>query len=108
MADATAPEQTEVAPELTEVTPELKEEFEAAAEEVKTLPKDPSDTEKLKLYGLFKQGTVGDNETGKPGMLDFRAKYKWEAWTAVKGKPSAQAMKEYIDLVKKLVEEASQ
>jgi diazepam-binding inhibitor (GABA receptor modulating acyl-CoA-binding protein) len=39
----------------------------------------------LTLYGLFKQGVVGDNTTDKPGFLDFKGKAKWEAWTKNKG-----------------------
>jgi diazepam-binding inhibitor (GABA receptor modulator, acyl-CoA-binding protein) len=37
--------------------------FEAATEEVKTLTKRPTDVELLELYALFKQATVGDNDT---------------------------------------------
>jgi acyl-CoA-binding protein len=56
-----------------------------AAEEAKVLPNKPSDNDLLTLYGLFKQGILGDNETAKPGMLDFKGKAKWEAWTKNKG-----------------------
>ena len=41
----------------------LQEDFEAAAEEAKTLPNNTSNEDKLALYGLFKQAKVGDNET---------------------------------------------
>ncbi|KAJ1732676.1 acyl-CoA-binding protein (ACBP)/diazepam binding inhibitor (DBI)/endozepine (EP) [Coemansia biformis] len=84
------------------ITPELKQTFDEAAEQVKSLPKAPADDVKLKLYGLFKQATVGNNTTPKPGMLDFRGKYKWDAWTEVKDKDQVDAMEEYIALVKKL------
>ena len=36
-----------------------------------------SNDEKLEAYGLFKQGTVGDNTTKKPSMFDFTGGYKW-------------------------------
>jgi acyl-CoA-binding protein len=26
--------------------------------------------EKLQIYGLYKQGVLGDNNTGKPGIFD--------------------------------------
>ena len=45
-----------------------------------------SDDELLQIYSLFKQGSVGDNTTAKPGMLDFKGKAKWEAWNGQKGK----------------------
>lgn len=76
--------------------------FDKAAEDVKKLSKEPSDDDKLKLYGLFKQVMVGDNGTSKPGMFDLKGKYKWDAWEANKGKTKEAARQEYIDLVKKL------
>lgn len=42
----------------------LQVEFNKAAEDVKNLTKKPSDQELLDLYGLFKQATVGDCNTG--------------------------------------------
>lgn len=41
----------------------MQEDFEKAAEEAKTLPADLPNEEKLALYGLFKQATVGDCNT---------------------------------------------
>lgn len=41
------------------------QEFEKAAKEVNELKKKPSNDELLKLYGLYKQATVGDVNTGK-------------------------------------------
>ena len=37
------------------------------------------------LYGLYKQGSVGDVNTARPGMLDFKGKAKWDGWNAKKG-----------------------
>lgn len=39
--------------------------FEKAAEAVKTLSKKPSNDTMLKIYGLYKQATVGDVNTCK-------------------------------------------
>jgi diazepam-binding inhibitor (GABA receptor modulating acyl-CoA-binding protein) len=39
--------------------------FIEAANDVKALPSKPSDDDLLTLYGLFKQGIVGDNNTEK-------------------------------------------
>ncbi|KAG7263856.1 hypothetical protein CRUP_022470 [Coryphaenoides rupestris] len=44
---------------------DLKAQFDAAAAEVKQLKAKPEDAEMLKIYGLFKQATLGDNSTGK-------------------------------------------
>ncbi len=39
--------------------------FEQAAAAVKAFTKRPTDEELLEVYGLYKQATAGDNETGK-------------------------------------------
>lgn len=62
-----------------------------------------SDDELLQVYSLFKQGTVGDNKTDKPGMLDFKGKAKWEAWNKLSGKSKDDAQKEYVALAKDLL-----
>ncbi|XP_065359873.1 acyl-CoA-binding protein homolog [Calliphora vicina] len=81
----------------------LDEQFTAAAERVKTLTKRPTDDEFLQLYALFKQATVGDNTTSKPGMLDLKGKAKWESWNKQQGKSQEDAKKEYVAFVEKLV-----
>lgn len=63
----------------------------------------PTDDELLKLYGLYKQATVGDNETTKPGMFDLKGKYKWQAWTDLKGTSQADAEQQYIALATELI-----
>ncbi|GLD99345.1 hypothetical protein PINS_up023257 [Pythium insidiosum] len=80
---------------------DLKAEFEAAAALVKTFTKDPSNDEKLALYAYYKQATVGDNNTSKPGMFDLTAKAKWNAWNDKKGLSAEDAMKKYIEEVNK-------
>ena len=74
-------------------------EFEAAAARVKTLTELPSNESLLELYALFKQATVGDNNTEEPGFFDFTGKAKWDAWAAKNGMSSEEAEKEYIALV---------
>ncbi|XP_033607126.1 acyl-CoA-binding protein homolog isoform X1 [Cryptotermes secundus] len=76
--------------------------FKDAAESAKAFTKRPSDDELLELYALFKQATVGDNDTAKPGMLDLKGKAKWEAWNGKKGVSKEAAMEAYIELVEKL------
>jgi diazepam-binding inhibitor (GABA receptor modulating acyl-CoA-binding protein) len=61
--------------------------------------KDMNNDEKLQLYALYKQGTVGDINTKRPGMLDFEGKAKWDAWEKQKGKSQEEARVEYIALV---------
>lgn len=78
--------------------------FTKAANDVQNLPTSPTDQEKLKLYGLYKQVTVGDNSSPKPGMLDFTGKAKWQAWEDNKGLSQEEAEKKYIQLVSQLQE----
>ncbi|XP_072273960.1 acyl-CoA-binding protein [Pyxicephalus adspersus] len=73
--------------------------FEKAAEEVKKLTKTPADDEMLQLYALYKQATVGDVNTARPGMLDFKGKAKWDAWDSKKGISQEDARAQYIKLV---------
>lgn len=84
-----------------------KGQFEAAAAVVKTAFKEAgknlSNDELLSLYGWFKQASVGDNNTDKPGMFSFEAKSKWEAWNKCKGKSQEEAQGEYIKVAKELL-----
>jgi diazepam-binding inhibitor (GABA receptor modulating acyl-CoA-binding protein) len=77
-------------------------EFELAVAKVKTLTKSPSNENLLELYALFKQATVGDNNTEMPGVFNLVGKAKWDAWTSKSGMSSEEAEKEYIALVARL------
>ncbi|XP_059616818.1 putative acyl-CoA-binding protein [Phlebotomus argentipes] len=83
----------------------LKEDFDKAAEDVKKLKASPSNEDLLELYALFKQATVGDCNTSKPGMLDFKGKAKWDAWNGKKGLGTDDAMKQYVEKVTSLIGE---
>ncbi|KAH3721424.1 acyl-CoA-binding protein-like [Dreissena polymorpha] len=76
--------------------------FNKAAEDVKGLKTQPADAEMLEIYALYKQVTVGDINTARPGMLDFKGKAKWDAWSGKKGMSKQDAEKSYIDLVDRL------
>ena len=84
----------------------LKEEFEQYAEKAKTLPATTTDSDKLILYGLYKQATVGKVNTSRPGMFNLRDKAKWDAWKVVEDKSQEAAMEDYITKVKQLQEAA--
>jgi len=77
----------------------LDDKFNAAADEIKKLVNKPTDAELLELYALFKQASVGDVNTARPGMLDFKGKAKWDAWDAKKGTSSDAAKEAYVALV---------
>ncbi|XP_075995090.1 acyl-CoA-binding protein [Genypterus blacodes] len=81
---------------------ELQAQFDKAAAEVKDLTARPADDEMLQIYALFKQASVGDVNTPRPGMFDFTGKAKWDAWEKQKGKSKEDSMNEYIKLVEEL------
>ena len=58
---------------------DLKAQFEAAAAGSKNLSNRPDNTTMLKLYGLYKQGSIGDNAEKKPGFGDTVGRAKWDA-----------------------------
>lgn len=80
-------------------------EFEKAKDLVNTFQDDPGNDAKLKMYGLFKQATVGNCNAPKPGMTDFVGKAKWNAWNSLGEMSKDQAEKEYINLVNNLSKE---
>lgn len=81
----------------------LDEQFNKAAEDVRKLKSSPSDQELLELYALFKQGSIGDCNTPRPGLLDFKGKAKWDAWDAKKGLSQDDAKKQYIEKAEELI-----
>merc|ERR1712135_162141 len=87
---------------VTDIKLVMSAAFNTAAEEAKTLAAQPSNEEMLQLYALFKQASVGDCNTTRPGMLDLKGKAKWDAWNAKKGMAKDAAEAEYIELVEKL------
>ena len=82
---------------------DLQQQFEQAARDIKTLPERPDNDTMLRLYALYKQGSEGDVKGDKPGFFDFVGAAKYEAWEKLSGTSQDQAMKKYVDLVKKLV-----
>ncbi len=82
---------------------ELKEQFEKAITDSKNLSQKPDNEILLQLYSLYKQSTEGDVSGEAPSNpFDFVNKAKYEAWSVLKGKTSAEAMQQYVDLVNKL------
>ncbi len=81
---------------------DLKAQFEAAAAASKNLTERPDNATMLKIYSLYKQGSIGDNTEKKPGFGDMVGRAKWDAWNALKGTDSKAAMQQYIDLIASL------
>jgi acyl-CoA-binding protein len=81
--------------------------FTQARAEVTELPERPGNLTLLRLYALNKQASVGDVNGDKPGFTDIAAKYKYEAWAALKGTPQDTAKQHYVELVESLKSGAS-
>ncbi|HOI66493.1 MAG TPA: acyl-CoA-binding protein [Thiomonas arsenitoxydans] len=86
----------------TPISAELQTAFDAAVAHSKTLTTRPDNQTLLQLYGLYKQGSAGDVSGERPGLTDFVARAKWDAWAARNGMPRAEAMQAYIDQINAL------
>ncbi len=82
--------------------PNLKAAFEKAVADSKTLPEKPDNMTLLKIYSLYKQASEGDVEGKRPGFTDMVGRAKYDAWAAIKGKGTDEAMQEYADLIESL------
>lgn len=78
---------------------DLEKAFESARQASAELTQRPDNATLLRLYALYKQGSQGDNSQPSPSWSDMVARAKWDAWTALKGLPREQAMRQYIDLI---------
>jgi len=54
------------------------------------------------MYALFKQGSIGDVNTSRPGWTDLKGRAKWDAWCGKKGMSQERARRSYIDLISQL------
>jgi len=81
---------------------DLQAQFDAAVANSKKLAERPDNSTLLKIYGLYKQATAGDNAEKKPGFGDMVGRAKWDAWNALKGTSADDAKQQYIDLIKSL------
>jgi acyl-CoA-binding protein len=81
---------------------DLNSRFEAAQANSRLLSERPDNPTLLKIYGLFKQATEGDNAAKRPSFSDVVGRAKWEAWSANKGVSGDDAKQKYIDLIESL------
>ncbi|KAG2148123.1 ACBP-domain-containing protein [Suillus clintonianus] len=85
--------------------------FDRAVEIVQGLPKTgPIQTgyeEKLTMYSLYKQATVGNVQGGRPGMWDMLGRAKWDAWAKHKDLDLFEAKWLYVDALLKVLSKYS-
>ncbi|EYB99447.1 hypothetical protein Y032_0122g1054 [Ancylostoma ceylanicum] len=90
----------------------LDERFDAAVTIIQKLPKEgpvsTSNEQKLEFYSLFKQATVGDVNTDRPGIFSIVERRKWDAWKAVEGVSKEEAKQRYIKVLLKMFDQIAE
>ena len=81
---------------------DLANAFEQASQDAQQLASRPDNQTLLRMYSLYKQGSIGDVTGDKPSMTDMVGFAKWSAWNKVKGMTNAEAQQAYVDLVEDL------
>ena len=84
--------------------------FQAAVTHVRGLPAAagqpgaPTNAQRLRFYGLFKQASEGDAPSGRvrPGILAVVARAKFDSWAALRGKTPEEARRQYVELLQAL------
>ena len=68
-------------------------------------PGAPTNAQRLRFYGLFKQASEGDAPSGggvRPGLLAVVARAKFDAWAALRGVTPEEARRQYVELLRAL------
>jgi acyl-CoA-binding protein len=78
---------------------DLKSAFEQAVAESRSLPERPDNMTLLRIYALYKQATEGDVQGPRPGFTDMVGRAKHDAWAALAGQSSDEAMRAYVELI---------
>ena len=71
--------------------------FDTVAQKMRDAKLTLSNDQKGEIYGLFKQGSMGDNTAAAPYAIQVEAKAKWTAWEAKKGMSQDDAKQAYVD-----------
>ena len=88
----------------TSIRTETQENFDFAVYQIKNSSisglktKNPTNDEKLKFYGLYKQAIFGDCSTVKPWAVQVTDRAKWESWNAMRNMTKETAMVKYCEL----------
>lgn len=76
---------------------DLETQFKEAAERAANPPVELDNTQRLRFYGLYKQATLGDVTTDRPGIFSPTDRAKWDAYKECEGMDKEAAMKAYIE-----------
>ncbi|XP_063237531.1 acyl-CoA-binding domain-containing protein 4 isoform X2 [Bacillus rossius redtenbacheri] len=88
-----------------------EEKFNAAVNVIRNLPKNgsyqPAHDLQLRFYAYYKQATEGPCVAPRPGFWEVIKKVKWEAWNRLGNMSREEAMNNYVEELKKIVETMS-
>lgn len=82
---------------------EIEKNFQTALAQSQQISGEVDNDKKLKMYALFKQGTIGPCTGEKPSMFNSAEKAKWQAWQSLGEMKQDEAKKEYINLINDLL-----
>jgi diazepam-binding inhibitor (GABA receptor modulating acyl-CoA-binding protein) len=82
----------------------IKKYFELSGKIATQMNSKLNDNEKLFLYGLYKQVTLGDCTTQEPSIINFTENRKWKAWKKNINMNKILAMDTYANFVSKLID----
>ncbi|CAO3594705.1 unnamed protein product [Absidia cylindrospora] len=68
----------------------------------------PTKEQKLQLYAFYKQVSIGNVNTARPGLFDMVGRAKWDAWKKLEGLNKLEAQHCYVDILLQAVSEAYQ
>uniref|UniRef100_A0AC35U5B1 ACB domain-containing protein n=1 Tax=Rhabditophanes sp. KR3021 TaxID=114890 RepID=A0AC35U5B1_9BILA len=79
----------------------LEDRYQASVAIVQKLPNNgpltTSNDQKLAFYALFKQASLGNVTTDRPGIFSFIERKKWDAWKEKEGMSADDAKEQYIE-----------
>lgn len=88
-----------------------EEKFHAAVNVIRNLPRNgaylPSNEILLRFYAYYKQATEGPCPHPKPAFWEVVRKAKWDAWMRLGNMSATEAMNNYVEELKKIVETMS-
>ncbi|XP_016994983.2 acyl-CoA-binding domain-containing protein 6 [Drosophila takahashii] len=76
--------------------------FHLAAEHVARQTSSLASADLLLLYGYYKQATEGSCEEPSPGLLQLRARSKWQAWRSLGKMSQSKARQSYVRKLEEL------
>ncbi|CAI5456181.1 unnamed protein product [Caenorhabditis angaria] len=90
----------------------LQQKFDAAVEIIQKLPKtgpvSTSNDQKLTFYSLFKQATIGNVNTDRPGIFSIVERKKWDSWKELEGVSQDEAKERYIKALNEMFDKIAQ